>query len=358
MKKTTVKIKIIFALAGIISAFGCSIADDMLGVNEAILSDRVAPAISVIEGISYAFVDADNTLQLQVSNPESGYTYYWETTGGTIDGEGVTVTYTAPSVAGNTVVRCYGSKDEYVETRTAEKTIHNIEILADNMLWLKADAITGLNSFDAVASWTDSGTVGNVLAQATEANKPRYVADSLNGRPVVRFVDNTDSLFNTALTTGSGFGVAQSQITFFIVFRVNSYIAASYILGARNGGTNSFPVLYHLAPGQQLRFYQYSAYNASPFPVLFGQTNMLSSVCDMTQAVVADKLKIWLNGTEQVDNINVAATNPTINRLYLGSLTANNSFVGDIAEVLYFSTALSDERRTQIEAYLTEKWGL
>ncbi len=42
MKKTTVEIKIIFALAAVIAASGCSIADDMLGVNEAILSDRVA----------------------------------------------------------------------------------------------------------------------------------------------------------------------------------------------------------------------------------------------------------------------------------------------------------------------------
>ncbi len=226
------------------------------------------------------------------------------------------------------------------------------------MLWLKADSITELNSFDAVASWTDSGTVGNVLSQATETNKPKYVADSLTGRPVVRFVDNTDSLYNTALTTGSGFGIAQSQISFFIVFRINSYIAASYILGARNGGTNSFPVLYHLAPGQQLRVYQYTAYNAAPFPVLYGETKLMSSVCDMTQAVVADKLKIWLNGAEQVDNINVAATNPTITRLYLAALTSNNSFIGDIAEVLYFNTALSDERREQIENYLSEKWGL
>jgi hypothetical protein len=169
-------------------------------------------------------------------------------------------------------------------------------------------------------------------------------------------------LSNTALTNiYSGFGVAQTKLTFFIVYKVQSY-SSSYIMGARSGSTNSFPVLLQVSTGQ-LRVYQNgtaaSTYNAVPFPLTYGQSTILSSVCDTTASVaVPDKIRIWLNRTEMNDNITSIPATHTINQFYLGGLATTNSFIGDIAEVLYFNTALTDEKRQQIEAYLTEKWGL
>ncbi|MDX9800948.1 MAG: hypothetical protein RBT69_06400, partial [Spirochaetia bacterium] len=287
MKKTNIYLIICFLMIG---AFinSCDIADGMIGVNDAILNNRSAPVISVIGGGSYAFTDADKTLELKIEAPQSGYTYYWSTTAGSIESEGVTVTYTAPEAEGDAVVTCYGARDEYVETKTAQKTIHNIEILTDNMLWLKADSITGLGNYAAVSSWSNSSTNAFSLTQSAPANMPRYVPDSMNGKPVIRFVDNTDMLSNTALTNiYSGFGVAQTKLTFFIVYKVQSY-SSSYIMGVRSGSTNSFPVLLQVSTGQ-LRVYQNgtaaSTYNAVPFPLTYGQSTILSSVCDTTASV-------------------------------------------------------------------------
>ena len=53
--------------------------------------------------------------------------------------------------------------------------------------WLKADAITGVSSGGAVATWSDVSGHGNDAAQSTAAQRPTYVAGALNGLPVVRF---------------------------------------------------------------------------------------------------------------------------------------------------------------------------
>ncbi|MDF3056737.1 MAG: hypothetical protein K0R17_952, partial [Rariglobus sp.] len=61
-------------------------------------------------------------------------------------------------------------------------------------LWLNADALArdpitqlGLDSGDAVAQWPDSSGLGNHAVQPTSANRPTFIASSLNGRAVVRF---------------------------------------------------------------------------------------------------------------------------------------------------------------------------
>ena len=54
-------------------------------------------------------------------------------------------------------------------------------------LWLKADAITGLNDADAVTTWVDASVNGRDATQSTAGAKPTYKTGILNSKPVVRF---------------------------------------------------------------------------------------------------------------------------------------------------------------------------
>lgn len=61
--------------------------------------------------------------------------------------------------------------------------------IADLVAWFAADALA-LAHNDPVASWPDGSAEGNDLAQATGSLQPTYIAGELNGRPIVRFVDD------------------------------------------------------------------------------------------------------------------------------------------------------------------------
>lgn len=69
--------------------------------------------------------------------------------------------------------------------------------------WLKADALTGLNDTDPVASWLDSSGNGETAVQGTGAAQPLYIVDGQNGLPIVRFdgIDDFLSISTTQLVT-------------------------------------------------------------------------------------------------------------------------------------------------------------
>src|SRR5687767_11083756 len=73
-------------------------------------------------------------------------------------------------------------------------------------LWLKADAGVKLNG-DRVTRWTDNADPATDATQKTPTSQPVFVANALNGKPVLRFDGIDDALTisravngNTALT--------------------------------------------------------------------------------------------------------------------------------------------------------------
>ena len=56
-----------------------------------------------------------------------------------------------------------------------------------NLLWLRADSITGSVNTDRVQNWYDVSGNANHVSQTTPGNRPRYYTNVLNGFPVVRF---------------------------------------------------------------------------------------------------------------------------------------------------------------------------
>ncbi len=70
--------------------------------------------------------------------------------------------------------------------------------IPDIELWLAADKITGLADAADVVTWLDASGQGNDVTQITEANRPIWKVDILNGLAVVRF-DGTDQTLDGTL---------------------------------------------------------------------------------------------------------------------------------------------------------------
>jgi hypothetical protein len=78
-------------------------------------------------------------------------------------------------------------------------------------LRLEADAVQVADG-EAVEAWTDQSAYRQVLEQSNEARRPTYVADAINGKPVVRFDDEDGfdaSTLRTVLSPGSGYTVVR-----------------------------------------------------------------------------------------------------------------------------------------------------
>jgi hypothetical protein len=71
--------------------------------------------------------------------------------------------------------------------------------IAGLQIWLKADAITGLNDGEPVATWNDSSINGRNLTQATSTKRPLYKTAVQNGLPVMRF-DGVDDYLQATFT--------------------------------------------------------------------------------------------------------------------------------------------------------------
>src|SRR5262245_20271840 len=69
--------------------------------------------------------------------------------------------------------------------------------LQNQLLWLKADAITGLTNGDPVAEWPDSSGNDRDAAQSTPGARPVYVSEEQNSLPVVHFDAASGSFLET-----------------------------------------------------------------------------------------------------------------------------------------------------------------
>lgn len=196
-------------------------------------------------------------------------------------------------------------------------------------LWLKADSLS-LSDGDPIASWTDSSGLGNHAMQATEAKKPTYKVNIVNGKPVVR-LDGVDDCVQATLT------VAQPDTMFLVVKgdgTDNKHFIDAQTTRQLIGVSGGVQVTY---AGTLLS----GTGNPTTFQILAALFNGASS-------------QLWRNGTS-IASGNAGASSivdPSVGGY--GAATMG----GDIAEVLIYSSLLSDSDRRAVEAYLGSKYGI
>jgi hypothetical protein len=217
------------------------------------------------------------------------------------------------------------------------------------LLWYAADQETSYSNGNTVNTITNlSGSASGSNATPFSAG-PIYTTDTLNSLPVYRFN-------NTGCRTTSNYSF--TNFTFYIVFNntsgANSYerlvdhdFVNGFWLGRNSSTANSF--------GGGVRE------SSDPYGVFVtaqdGQWNIIGNQRDSTTH------NIWNNGNftaRSSNTVTATATNST--RVGIGGYADGGGEQQaaniDIAEIVFYQSALSLSNREKIEGYLAWKWGL
>lgn len=213
--------------------------------------------------------------------------------------------------------------------------------------WLKADALS-LADGDAVASWTDSSANSNTPTQGTAANRPTYIANGINGLPVVRF-DGNDGL---VMPTEGNFDLATATI--FVIFKRNSGTGGSLMGKSTTGSSN--------AQRRKLQIALTSSgisYNSGADGQSIGVTATPNNWNMYGVATVSDSShSIYLNGTQT--NSTVALGDSTLNNanMIIGSNFAagTEGVNADIPEIIIYDRPLAGREIIGLQNYLISRY--
>lgn len=225
--------------------------------------------------------------------------------------------------------------------------------IAGLVLWLKADAITGLVNGDPIATWADSSGNGYDATQATTAHKPSYRTSVINGLPVARFDGVDDRLENTtnSLVAGGaartvfvvGDGPAAGVTGTLFTFRRTTKIHTLQLY--TDGGTSSIysdgvAVNETISDAESAKF-------RSPFVASFRYTG-------------SSTVALWLNGVAiTVSGGDVVAEDGAAGyTVGYREDAISQGWKEDIAEVIVYDSALSAGDRQLVQTYLGAKYGV
>jgi hypothetical protein len=222
--------------------------------------------------------------------------------------------------------------------------------------WFKADAITNLASGSPVAAWNDSSGNGYVATQPVGSNQPVYVANAMNGLPVVRFnATNQDYLWfyrpiqdNFTIicvfqsTQGSGSGTLYYQgaglVNAEVTGVVDDFGTCLFANGSISAGTGNPDTAVDSANGFN---------DGHPHVMAF------------TRQESAGDITLYVDGTSYGSKIAGTESLTAPNQIVMGALqTLNNFLSGDIAEVQIYNNYLPNATLIGLENSLKCKYGM
>ena len=240
------------------------------------------------------------------------------------------------------------------------------------------DATTGgslPSSGSDVARWEDKSGGGYHVTQATAANRPHYVTNTLNGKPVI---ECTAQWLTASTASDWNFLHNTTGSTVVAVWKAGTSAdpnAPYALLGTTNdgGGSIGLQITYddRANLGRNDTFRSVIGRGGTPLVVnnftgnggLPANTPAIVTVTsDPGSATAASRSGLRVNGAAAAESNTATGTASTSNAsfpLALGSAGSDRlPLVGYIAEVVIADAMLSDPDRERVEGYLAHKWGL
>ena len=217
-------------------------------------------------------------------------------------------------------------------------------------LWLSASDLNGTGVYTsqpangtAISTWVDKSGNGYNAVQANPSLQPLMHYAAINNLPAVLFDGANSELDNTALpgkTTSTTFSVLNQQTggpSFQTILAGSSPSQMSFFFGS---SSDNFMTLF----GTDLAWDDATTANSPAVSVT--SPHVLSLTNDSTTA------RPYVDGTAQTTRLGstIAFTGYNI------GLPSQN-FKGDLAELIYYDRALSDNEREKVECYLARKYG-
>ena len=276
-----------------------------------------------------------------ISAPAGATIYY------TLDGSVPTTSssvYTGPlSISAAVTIKAKAVKayenDSLVDTTTG--------YLADTglMLWLKADMLNvGLGGIHPPSIWKDSSINGND-AYGGAINQPSLIPNGLNGNPVVGFSSNATWGINSAMSIYYPANLDLNDNTVIAIVAPAAYSVATTIIGKYTSGGVGYSLKFTGATSAK---YFANSTNTVTATVAAATPVLLEGLYDSG----AKKLSLYANGVPTAISTGTAALSNS-NGLVIGDL-----YNGNIAELMVYNRAISDEERKSIEAYVFLKYAV
>lgn len=231
-------------------------------------------------------------------------------------------------------------------------------LLTGCQLWLDAadastlyDAASGGSLVAAdggVARWQDKSGNGRHATQSTSGNRPLRKTSILGGKDVVSF-DGTNDIMQLPTSfrwypTGTMFAVL-----------ANASAGSGPWYAANNTDEPEIRLFRDTSSGRWYFNENYQLDNVA------GHYNAIGSGSIRTIVLSGTSYKSYSNGTLKNSTtlgLAVSANNPASHHS-IGGYSLNNTFCTiQLAELIFFDSALSDANRILIESYLITKWGI
>ncbi|HXH18411.1 MAG TPA: Calx-beta domain-containing protein [Chitinophagales bacterium] len=261
-----------------------------------------------------------------------------------IDDSGIELSETIIVTLSNPVNATLGSDVTYTYTITDNDNIGpygpgGVGDAAVNILWLRADYISGVADGGALDSWPD--TSGNEFdpVQTNAANKPAYVASNVNfnNMPTVQFDGSSDYFDLTALTH------AASDYTMVVVYKSTS-TAKQTIFDSKTGKVE----ILHKGAGDKA----YHDGTARGAEITGTGTQIVIWELDNAGS------SVYINGSTSQSGL-AYNQNPIGDNTTLGTReSVGDYFNGNIAEVCFYNTVLNTVQRKIVENYLGAKYNI
>lgn len=313
------------------------------------LAQVSAPTISPSTG-------SFNTQQTVTMSASSGTIYF--TLNGTQPTTSSTQYTTALTVTSPTQINAVAySSGTYSSVTTAYLDVdpNLVSVLAPGSLALRLRAGFGIatnpGSPAPIVTWNDlSGNGSN--ATATTGIQPSLFSSAINCLPAANF--NGSQYF----TLPSGFANFTDGLTAFVITAPSSLTANAHMVDLGSGNTNE--IVLQIASSGSLA--QFSSYNGSS-PTSADSASALTQgqyqLVEVNQAPGTSygTAIVYVNGTPGTANSSMNNfPNSTRTNNFLGASSSGNLFSGGIAEVLLYSTSLTESQHAAIVGYLMQKY--
>jgi hypothetical protein len=219
--------------------------------------------------------------------------------------------------------------------------------IAGLQLWLDAADSSTITTSTGVSEWRDKSATKSVWAQAIGNDQPATGTATMNGRNVLVFDGSNDSLSATTPLSTS------MPLTMFVVQRIVSIRTFGMTYTSGTSGAH-FDIRQDSSTGRLE-----VVANATQVAGV-GATTDRTGNNDILSVRFPDTgtNSVFLNGTALAAGPGVSARPVLTGTHYIGR--RSDGFYANlrVAEILAYSTLLTDTQRKTVESYLGKKWGI
>ncbi len=222
-----------------------------------------------------------------------------------------------------------------------------------NVLWVKADEITGLSDGNDITTWSDNSGNTNDLSQSNASFKPIYKTSIINGNPVVRFNKTNGRLRKANFTD-----FPTNEIT-------EIYVNA-------NAGESSDGILSYTSSATDNDFLVYGSNNLAIHRPMSQNSGVAMNDGNFHIANISWKgsdgsVAVWKDGTFSHKGILNSGTSITAGGCLAlageqdivdGNYDSGQTHFGDFPEVIVYNKYLNTAQQIIVSNYLSAKYGL